>query len=83
VPGDEETPQPIATYHYIKRPNRQDRKDWFLENGAVYFVREYILKHFKVRLHGSIGLYVMPKERSVEVDDEYDWKVAEFLMGGA
>lgn len=80
IPGDDNNPQPLATYHYTKRPNRQNRKDWFLENGAIYFTRTYILKTFHSRLHGTIGLYEMPKERSVEIDDPFDWQLCEWLM---
>jgi CMP-N,N'-diacetyllegionaminic acid synthase len=80
IPGDDETPQPLATYHYEKRSNRQDRKDWFLENGAIYFTRSYILKVFRCRLHGSILIFEMPYERSIEIDNPYDWFVAECTM---
>ena len=78
---DVDDPQPIATYPVRKRPNRQDRKDWYLENGAIYFTRKYVLDQIKCRLHGYIGLYVMPEERSIEIDSPMDWKMAEFLGG--
>jgi CMP-N-acetylneuraminic acid synthetase len=80
IPGDDDNPQPIATYHYNKRPNRQDREDWSLENGAIYFTRKYILDLFQSRLQGTIAVYDMPKERSIEIDDEYDWFLAEQTM---
>jgi len=79
IPGVE-NPQAVATYRINKRPNRQDRKDWYKENGAIYFTRKYVIEHAKCRLHGFIGLYVMPKERSIEIDDITDWETAEFLM---
>jgi CMP-N,N'-diacetyllegionaminic acid synthase len=79
IPGVEE-PQAIATYRYKKRPNRQDRKDWYLENGAIYFTRKYVIEQTKCRLHGFVGLYVMPKERSIEIDDMIDWNICEMLM---
>lgn len=71
-----------ALYHTNNRPNRQDRKDWYLENGAVYFVYRdtFVLTHSRV---GAVpGLYVMPKERSFEIDDMTDWKICEFLSRG-
>ena len=80
IPGDPDTPQPIATYHYQDRPNRQERSDWFLENGAIYFTRKYILDYFKVRLHGSIAMYEMPYERSFEIDESIDWFICEKLI---
>lgn len=73
---------PIATYNIDKRPNRQDRKDWYAENGAIYFTKTYALNATKCRCGGEVGLYVMPKERSLEIDDEFDWKLCEFIAGG-
>ena len=73
-------PTHVATYHYHKRPNRQERmKDWFQENGAIYFTNRYILEYTGARLGGQIGLYVMDKKRSIEIDDEIDWKLAEVV----
>lgn len=74
--------QNIALYHYHIRPNRQERmKSWFQENGAIYFLNRYVLEQGGVRLGGQIGLYVMPKQRSFEIDDETDWRICEMLMG--
>lgn len=73
-------PTHVATYHYHKRPNRQERmRDWFQENGAIYFTNRYILEYTGARLGGQIGLYVMDKKRSIEIDDEIDWKLAEVV----
>jgi len=71
-----------ALYHTENRPNRQDRKDWFLENGAVYFVTIEGLMARGSRVGLMPGLYVMPKERSFEIDDETDWRICEMLMEG-
>jgi len=70
----------IATYPVAKRPNRQDRKGWHMENGAIYFTKTYTIWHTNCRCAGSVGLYKMPPERSAEIDTEYDWKFCEFLM---
>lgn len=71
-------PGHVATYHYHKRPNRQERmKTWFQENGAIYFTNRYILEYTGARLGGQVGLYVMDKKKSIEIDDEIDWKLAE------
>ena len=71
---------PVASFHIDKRPNSQDRKDWFKENGAIYFTPTYTLKATGSRCGGRTGLYVMPKERSYEIDDETDWAICELLM---
>jgi CMP-N,N'-diacetyllegionaminic acid synthase len=71
---------PIATYHPHKRPNRQDRQDWYRENGAIYFTKRYVLEQMRCRLGGTIGLYVMPPERSLELDIPLDWFIAEKVV---
>jgi CMP-N,N'-diacetyllegionaminic acid synthase len=71
---------PVASFHIDKRPNSQDRKDWYKENGAIYFTPAYTLKYTGSRCGGRVGLYVMPQERSYEIDSEHDWEVCEFLM---
>lgn len=72
----------LATYHIHKRPNRQRRKDFFRETGAIYFVKDHTLKILGLRIGGTVGLCVMPKSRALEIDDMDDWKMAEFLMNG-
>lgn len=67
----------ICTYHPHKRPNRQERKDWYRENGAIYWSKRYVLEKMKCRLGGEIGLYPMPEERSLEIDTEFDWFICE------
>jgi len=75
-------PHSIATYHIHARQNRQQRmKEWFQENGAIYFTNRYTLEYEGCRLGGTIGLCVMPKERSFEIDDELDWRIVEMMLG--
>jgi CMP-N-acetylneuraminic acid synthetase len=47
-------------------------------NGSIYCWRR---ESFRERLwDGRVRIYVMPRERSVDIDDEMDWKIAELLM---
>lgn len=71
---------PVASFHIDKRPNSQDRKDWLKENGAIYFTPTYTLKATGSRCGGRVGMYIMPQERSYEIDTEHDWEICEFLM---
>lgn len=77
----------MCLYQIHKRPNRQTRDNFFLENGAVYWV-----KHSKFLNSGNrivnpqdSCLYEMPPERSLEVDTPYGWFIAEktfeYLVG--
>jgi CMP-N-acetylneuraminic acid synthetase len=73
-------PQHIATYHLHKRPNRQQReKEWFQENGAIYFTNRYILEYTGCRLGGQVGLFAMNRKKSIEIDDELDFRLAEVV----
>lgn len=71
---------PIATYHIHKRPNHQDRKEWFREVGIVYFTKKYVLEQTECRLGGNIALYKIPRERSFGINDEIDWAICEMLI---
>lgn len=76
--GVEGVEYPIATYHIHKRPMRQDRQDWFMENGAVYFTKRYVIEQMHGRLGGKIILFPMNQKNSLEIDTDLDWKIAEF-----
>lgn len=62
-----------------QRPTRrQDVRPFYVPNGAVYVHRvDRILREDFAFLGGNISGYVMPKERSVDVDDLYDFATAE------
>jgi CMP-N-acetylneuraminic acid synthetase len=66
-------------YLIHKRPNRQSRDNFFLENGAIYWMRQGILTRMGNRIGNPVEtyLYEMPPERSLEVDTPVDWFVAE------
>lgn len=72
--------EPICLYNYLFRPNRQQRKHWYNETGSIYFCKYYILDTFHARIGAKICLLELPKENSVEIDDEFDWDIAEFFM---
>jgi len=59
---------------------RQAQDTYYRPNGAIYIasVEEFKRDQFLYR-EGSYA-YIMPKERSVDIDTEEDFKYAEFLM---
>ena len=59
---------------------RQQLEKYYRLNGAIYmaYVEEYLKDDFLYR-EGSYA-YIMPRERSVDIDSELDFKYAEFLM---
>jgi len=59
---------------------RQDAPKVYRLNGAVFVTRrEIIMKEDRV-LGRDTGAYIMPPERSVDIDTELDFKLAELLM---
>jgi N-acylneuraminate cytidylyltransferase len=50
------------------RPMRQDRKERWVENGAVYITSRKQLEQSKLRYSGNIGILEMPIHRSFQID---------------
>ena len=59
---------------------RQEQDVYYRPNGAIYImdVNEYMIDGFMLR-EGCYA-YIMPIERSVDIDTELDFRLAEFLM---
>ena len=59
---------------------RQAQDTYYRPNGAIYIVSipEFKKDQFLYR-EGSYA-YIMPKERSVDIDTEFDFRFAEFLI---
>jgi CMP-N-acetylneuraminic acid synthetase len=62
------------------REMRQQRHGQFMENGAIYAMRTKAFLKAKNRFCGYSNTYVMPKDRSLEIDDLADWQMAEALL---
>ena len=67
-------------YDYRNRPRRQDIENVYRENGAIYVTTKKDLLMSKNRLNGRIGLYIMPRIRSFEIDDKEDFKLMEKII---
>jgi N-acylneuraminate cytidylyltransferase/CMP-N,N'-diacetyllegionaminic acid synthase len=87
-------PHPVQWYRYLDEKgvlrslfpdldtlkNRQEQKQAYLPNGAIYVFRYDILKNQRVYYTDKSYPYLMPAEKSVDIDTLYDFKLAEFLM---
>lgn len=62
------------------KKNRQDLPLFYKANGAVYLASIGYLKKEKGLYGTRTYAYVMPKERSVDIDDELDFRFAELLL---
>lgn len=67
-------------YDYTRRPRRQEFEGVVNENGAFYLTKKEILEKHKNRLGGKIGIYVMPEEKAIDIDEPGDWDLAEQIL---
>ena len=63
----------------IEGSRRQDLEPAYLRNGAVYLTRMQTIKGGSLR-GAKQKPYVMPKERSVNIDDPLDFALAEAVL---
>ncbi len=59
---------------------RQDMKPMFVRNGALYISSVELLKNRRFIIGDVPLLFVMPKERSIDVDSVMDFEYIDFLM---
>ena len=64
----------------IVNSNRQEFPTYYRLNGAVYLAYCYFLKTNGSFLGAGSYAYIMPRERSIDIDDEIDFKFAECLL---
>lgn len=70
---------PAPFYNVQKRPRRQDRNDFFMENGSIYWFKHEVFIAYGQMIANplKVKLWEMPKERSLEIDDAFDFYLAE------
>jgi CMP-N,N'-diacetyllegionaminic acid synthase len=62
--------------------SRQKAPEVYELNGAIYIYKTDFLLNSKTIHGGKAGIYIMPQERSVDIDSEFDFKIAECVMKG-
>lgn len=64
------------------RPRRQDASfpNIYSENGALYISKKEILEKYHHRLAGKIGVYEMPEDAAIDINEPADWAEAEKLL---
>ena len=68
--------QPLETAY----SRRQDLPPGYAINGAVYLVRREILLEYQTFYTDRTYAYVMPLERSLDIDTLWDFRLAEFVL---
>ncbi len=61
-------------------PRRQELPPVYALNGALYLARADWLRHERRFVSSDTLAYVMPAERSADIDTPLDWEWVEFLM---
>ena len=65
--------------HKLNNINSQKMPRTYIINGAIYFLKIKFLLKNKVFFDSNSSYYIMPKERSIDIDSNYDWLIAEAL----
>ena len=60
---------------------RQDAPPTFDMNASIYVWRRDVFIAGQAVFYPTTGLYVMPDERSVDIDSELDFEIVEMLLG--
>lgn len=61
---------------------RQQMDIYYRINGAIYMIdRKFLQEDHKIFRKGCYA-YIMDKERSIDIDTQFDFSIAEFLLGG-
>lgn len=72
--------------HFVDRSaigRRQDYKRYYRINGAIYFVDVKTLREDHFLYKERSYAYIMDNKRSIDIDSEFDFQMAEFLMENA
>jgi len=70
--------KPITYEEIENRPKGRNDVDYYEENGSIYvFDRDKFMEN-ECRAFGNTALYVMPIERSVDIDTEDDFEYLEW-----
>ncbi len=73
-------PSPVLTTAGQFRKRKQDLGPAYVPNGALYVLRRAHLMAGLTAFEGNARCYVMPRERSIDIDHEEDFLLAEAMM---
>ena len=76
--GADQCLQTLIDVPHISR--RQELPPVFAINGALYYARANWLQQHRTFVTAETVAYIMPPERSVDLDTLLDWKLAELLL---
>ncbi|MHA2287928.1 MAG: acylneuraminate cytidylyltransferase family protein [Promethearchaeota archaeon] len=71
--------EPIFGKKYFNKRS-QDLEKVFRPNGAIYITKPEIINKYKSFYTENIVSFIMPSERSIDIDDEIDLMLAELIL---
>lgn len=71
--------EPIFGWDYFYK-RRQNLPNTYALNGAIYITLTENLDKYNGFLNKKTISYIMPHERSIDIDEEFDFKLAELLL---
>ncbi len=74
------TLKPYVTDSKHKALRRQDLTNCYKRNGSLYLLRRDIVMQDNELYGNHVSSYLMPAERSIDIDTEFDWDIAEFML---
>ena len=76
---EDEYLKPLFEEKYL-RMRRQDLENIYKPNGAIYISTPQALYKYKTFYSNCIIPYIMPAERSIDIDNKIDFMLAELLI---
>ena len=64
----------------IRKKNRQELPTYYQLNGAIFIANWKFIREQKSWFSGKCYAYIMPQERSVDIDNSLDLEFAKFLI---
>lgn len=77
--GEDNQLLPVLGETYLNRP-RQELPEVYMPNGAIYIAEfEWFLKNRSFYSDSTLG-FLIPQERSLDIDSEWDFKFFELIL---
>jgi len=70
---------PVFGHKYFNQRS-QDLPKMYVPNGSIYVSTPQILRKYKSFYTNKVLPYIMPRERSIDIDDKDDWILAEVTI---
>lgn len=64
----------------ISHANRQELEVLYIPNGVIFVLNVNLFLAHKIYYFNNTYAYIMPKERSVDIDDQLDFDLAELIL---